>query len=67
MATTDNVKGSPVGVMTAARMTIITTACRRYRRRKVLCTSPSRDNSHVTSGNSKARPMQSTSIMKLLM
>ena len=56
MATTANVKGSPVGVITAAAITITTMACRRYVRNVSLDTIPSKDKSHVTSGNSNATP-----------
>ena len=54
--------GSPVGVMTAARMRHTTKACRWYFIRNFAFTSPSAARSAITSGSSNTTPRARRSI-----
>ncbi len=59
-------KGSPVGVMMAARMTLMTMACRRYLARNCGVTSPTIARKAMITGTSNTTPkpsiMASTSV-----
>ena len=53
-------KGSPVGVIIAASIRIMQTACLRYALRFVRVTTPSADITTITVGNSKTIPKART-------
>lgn len=53
-------KGSPVGVMTAARISTMQKACLRYFLNVCLVTIPIADNKAITVGNSKTTPKART-------
>jgi hypothetical protein len=54
--TRDRVIGSPVGVISAARIIRITTACLRYLFRNSLLRTPILERSQARRGNSKTNP-----------
>lgn len=58
---------SPVGVITAARMSMATIMCRRYRRMSCRVSSPNRPSSQLSIGIWNIMPMTSVRVARVFM